>query len=141
MKKIMVFGLVTRLLLGIIQESFVYAVPNNASNVEITPKISIKGPRGRGKPLKQVATGVLGESPPDPSHRWAIVIGISDYNGEENDIQYADDDALDMLDALVNVYGYLRDHIVLLISDYDVNNATYNDIIIANNYSDRLGKG
>ena len=131
MKKLVIFGLVTLLLLGIIQESFVYAAPNANSDVEITPKISIKGPKGRGKPLKQAATGILGDPAPDPSRRWAIVIGISDYDGEANDIQYADDDALDMLDALVNVYGFLRDHILLLISDYTVNNATRENIIKA----------
>lgn len=68
--------------------------------------------------------------PPPPVNRWAVVIGISDYAGEANDIQYADDDALDMLDVLA-AYGYPRDHILLLISDYDENNATKGEIIDA----------
>jgi hypothetical protein len=34
------------------------------------------------------------------------VIGISDYSGGGSDIQYADDDALDMLKTLIEVYGY-----------------------------------
>jgi len=110
-----------------------YAANNEASDVEITPKITIKGSKGKGggKPAAQAATGILGTSPPNPNHRWAVIIGISDYAGTANDIQYADDDALDMLEALTIVYGYKRDHIFLLISDYTINNATRNEIITA----------
>ena len=109
-----------------------YADEGGASDVQITPKISVRGPRGRGggKP-SAVATGVLGSSPPDSSRRWAVVIGISDYAGTSNDIRYADDDALDMLNTLTVVYGYKRENILLLISDYAVNNATKADIIAA----------
>ncbi len=108
-----------------------YADNNKASDVEITPKITIKGSKGKGKPTPLIATGILGTLPPSPEKRWAIIIGISDYDGEENDIEYADDDALDMLNVLVNVYGYYRDHILLLISDYTTNNATKEDILRA----------
>ncbi|MFH7835786.1 MAG: caspase family protein [Candidatus Aenigmatarchaeota archaeon] len=109
-----------------------YASNNEASDVEITPKISIKGsPKGKGKPAPPTATGMLGDSPPDLDHKWAVIIGISDYYGTANDIKYADDDALDMLNTLIEVYGYQRDHIKLLISDYNVNNATKSKIINA----------
>jgi hypothetical protein len=108
-----------------------YAENNKASDVEITPKITIKGSKGKGKPAPLTATGTLGALPPPPEQRWAIIIGISDYAGTANDIQYADDDAKDMLNALVNVYGYYRDHILLLISDYTTKNATKSDIINA----------
>lgn len=112
-----------------------YAGNNSgASDVEITPKITIKGPKGRGKPAAPAATGVLGVSPPPSERRWAVVIGISDYAGTENDIQYADDDALDMLEALTGVYSYKRENIRLLISDYVVNNATRDDILGAINW-------
>ncbi|MFH7836275.1 MAG: caspase family protein, partial [Candidatus Aenigmatarchaeota archaeon] len=110
-----------------------YASNNGASDVEITPKISIKGsPKGKGKPAPPTATGTLGILPPkSPNHKWAVIIGISDYAGTANDIKYADDDALDMLNTLIEVYGYQRDHIKLLISDYNVNNATKSKIINA----------
>ncbi|MBS7654432.1 caspase family protein, partial [Candidatus Bathyarchaeota archaeon] len=98
-------------------------------DVEITPKISIKGPKASGKPLKQAATGVLGATV--SGDRWAVVIGISDYSDTQNDIQYADDDALDMLNALTSVYGFKRENIRLLISDYTGNNATRGNIINA----------
>ncbi len=130
MKKIAIF-----LLLLFFVSNFlpVLALDNDnvSSNVEITPKITIKGPKGKGKPVAPVATGILGAFPPSPERRWAVIIGISNYAGTANDIQYADDDALDMLNALINVYGYKRENILLLISDYNTNNATKNDIIEA----------
>jgi len=33
---------------------------------------------------------------PNPSHKYAYVVGISDYEGTANDLQYCDDDALGM---------------------------------------------
>jgi len=111
----------------------VYAENNKASDVEITPKITIKGSKGKGKLAPLTATGILGALPLSPERRWAIIIGISDYAGTANDIQYADDDALDMLKTLIEIYGYKRENILLLISDYNVNNATRNEIIKAIN--------
>jgi hypothetical protein len=103
------------------------------AGVEIACKVVVGGSRGgvSGKPVRQVAVGILGESPPRRKHRWAVVIGISDYSGGGSDIQYADDDALDMLKTLIEVYGYRRENIRLLISDYKVNNATRGDIVAA----------
>jgi len=100
------------------------------TGIEIACKVVVGGSKGEasGKPIRQVAVGVLGESPQRRKHRWAVLIGISDYAGGENDIQYADD-VLDMLKTLIEVYGYRRENIRLLISDYKVNNATRNDII------------
>lgn len=38
-----------------------------------------------------------GEDPnPNPAHKYALVIGISDYEGTANDLQYCDDDAREM---------------------------------------------
>ena len=106
---------------------------NDGSDVEITPKISVKGPKGGGKPPPPgpAATGVIGAPLLASAQRWAVVIGISDYAGTANDIQYADDDAIDMLSALTTVYGYMRNHIKLLISDYVHENATRDEIISA----------
>ncbi|MGQ9691561.1 MAG: caspase family protein, partial [Thermoproteota archaeon] len=130
MKRIAIFVLLL-LFLSAVLPALVYAGNDNgASDVEITPKISIKGPKGRGKPAAPAATGVLGAPRPPSERRWAVIIGISDYAGEENDIQYADDDALDMLKALTEVYGYKRENILLLISDY----ATRDNILNAINW-------
>lgn len=135
MKRIVLLGLLllTSLLLSVVPVTLAYANnnPSETPDVEITPKITINGPKGRGKPAAPAATGVLGTPPPDPERRWAVIIGISDYADTANDIYYADDDALDMLNALTVVYGYKRENIRLLISDYVVNNATRDDILSA----------
>ena len=132
MKKLATF-VILLLSVNSILLALAYLPINEATpNIEITPKITIRGPKGKGnkgKPTKQVATGTLGEPP--PKDKWAVIIGISDYAGTENDIYYADDDALEMLRTLIEVYNYSRDHILLLISDYTVNNATHDDIIAA----------
>jgi uncharacterized caspase-like protein len=70
----------------------------------------------------------LGEKLEGEDNKYAVVIGISDYNGTNNDLEYADDDAIDMVKALTTVYGFPRENIKLLISDYKVNNATRNNI-------------
>jgi len=109
-----------------------YASNNEASDVEITPKITIKGSKGKGKPAPLTATGILGILPPTPpNNKWVVIIGISDYDGTANDIQYADDDAKDMLNTLIEIYGFERKNILLLISDYKTNNATREHIVNA----------
>ena len=67
------------------------------------------GPPGQGnKPPKD-------DGPqPDPSvDKWAVVIGISDYRGKQNDLQYCDDDAMDMYNYLISK-GYPEGNIKLL---------------------------
>lgn len=52
---------------------------------------------------------------PDPSvDKWAVVIGISDYRGRRNDLQYCDDDAKDMYNYLL-ARGYPQGNIRLLL--------------------------
>jgi hypothetical protein len=60
-----------------------------------------------------IATGVVSDSPPS-SKRWAVMIGISDYYGTANDLQYCDDDAKDFENALVVKYGWSESNIKLL---------------------------
>jgi hypothetical protein len=128
------FGILSILLLSVVLPSLAYAVPNQATDVEITPKISVKGVKGLGGSLKHAATGILGEPLGQKASKWAVVIGISDYYGDANDLEYADDDAKDVVNALTTVYGFPRENIRLLISDYKTNNATRNDIKKAINF-------
>lgn len=96
--------------------------PIPATDVELVKKVTLKGPKGQGKPATS-ATGVpipLGEG----KNKYAIVIGISDYPGTENDLNFADDDAIDMYNALVNKYGFPKDNVHLLINS----NANYSAI-------------
>jgi len=57
--------------------------------------------------------------------KLAVVIGISDYYGTANDLQYCDDDARDLQTALINTYGFSSGNIHMLID----NQATYANII------------
>lgn len=72
--------------------------------MELVKKISVKGKPQGGKPSKRAATGTLGTS--CSRTKYAIVIGISDYPGSANDLQYADDDAITMRAVLHDLYGY-----------------------------------
>ncbi len=45
------------------------------------------------KPPKPPPTPV--DPNPDPAHKYAYIVGISDYEGTQNDLQYCDDDAID----------------------------------------------
>jgi hypothetical protein len=90
-------------------------------------KITVRGKPQGGKPSKDSATGILGI--PCSGNKYAIVIGISDYPGNANDLQYADDDAESMSYALTNLYGYLPQNIHLL----EDMNATYDNILAAVN--------
>jgi len=76
------------------------------------------------KPDQGIATGKVSELDPD-AKRWALIIGISDYAGTANDLNYCDDDAVDFCNALVNVYGWDRNQIILLIDS----NATKQNIL------------
>ncbi len=56
---------------------------------------------GGSKPSGGIATGIIGEV---GGKQYAIIIGISDYAGTKNDLEYCDDDALDFQNALPAEY-------------------------------------
>jgi len=88
--------------------------PLPATDVELVKKVTLHGnPGGGGKPVKQAATGVLGAS--CSGNKYAIIIGISNYPGTASDLEYCDDDALDIYNALTTLYGYSSDNIHLLL--------------------------
>lgn len=88
--------------------------PLPATDVELVKKVTLRGrPAGRGRPVRQAATGVLGT--PSSGDKYAILVGISDYPGTANDLQYSDDDAQDIRNALITLYGYSSDNIHLLL--------------------------
>jgi hypothetical protein len=92
--------------------------PLPATDVELVKKITLHGKLGGGgggKPAKQTATGVLGEQLGTGAKKYAIIVGISDYPGTLNDLQYCDDDAEDMYAALTTLYGYKSSNIHLLL--------------------------
>jgi len=97
--------------------------PLPASNVEIIKKITVKGPKApAAKPSKSAATGTLGT--PCNGEKYSIVIGISDYPGSSNDLEYADDDAALTRDVLEQIYGFKQENIYLITNS----DATFNKI-------------
>lgn len=59
------------------------------------------------------------EKPPDMSkpNKWAVLVGIADYRGIENDLWHPDEDAKDMYMVLTTNYGFAEDHIQILLND------------------------
>jgi len=81
--------------------------PVHATDVVLAKKITLKGGHGPGAggPKKvETATGQLGL--PWSGTKRAIVVGISDYPGTANDLEYGDDDAEAMTHVLTTVYGF-----------------------------------
>lgn len=98
--------------------------PSVATEAKVITKQSLST---KGKPVSlkktspddsvlTTATGILGEEV--AGAKYAIVVGISDYPGTANDLQYADDDAQAMKDVLVEQYGFIDSNITL-ITDMD----------------------
>jgi len=133
MKKLIVAILVAVLVLVLITPA-VLAKPDMdkplpATDVELVKKITIHGKPGGGgggKPAKQAATGVLGTN--ISGNKYAIIVGISDYPGDDADLQYCDDDAQDIYDALTTLYGYNSSNIHLL-TDMDASFTAIRDAI------------
>lgn len=99
--------------------------PVPATDIELVKKISLRGPKGpppwaggggagQGK-KEQAATGILGE--PVEGERYAVVVGISDYPGTNNDLEYCDDDAADMYNALTTVYSFGSLNVTILTNE------------------------
>jgi len=140
MKKVIIAILVAVLVLVLITPAALAKTdkdkPLPATDIELVKKVTLQskpghghGGGGRGKPGRQAATGVLGVN--ISGDRYAIIVGISDYPGTANDLQYSDDDALDMYDALTTLYGYDSSNIHLALNmsaTYAAIEAAVNDI-------------
>ena len=123
MKKLMVGVLVAVLVLVLIAPAVLAKPDMNkplpATDVELVKKVTLNGKPGgggAGGPVRQAATGMLGEQLGTGAARYAIIVGISDYPGTGSDLQYCDDDANDIYIALTTRYGYSPDNIHLLLN-------------------------
>jgi hypothetical protein len=121
MKRLMVGVLVAVLVLVLIAPAVLAKPDMNkplpATDVELVKKVTLRGkPGGGGGPVRQAATGLLGEQLGTGADRYAIIVGISDYPGTGSDLQYCDDDADDIYAALTTLYGYSPDNIHLLLN-------------------------
>ena len=50
-------------------------------------------------------------------NKWAVVIGIADYQGWANDLYHPDEDAREMYAALTEIYGFPEDHVRMLLNE------------------------
>ena len=66
----------------------------------------------RGKTKQATSAVYVGAKPPQ---KWAVVIGIADYEGRDSDLWHPDEDAKEMESELVNE-GYPEDNIKLLLN-------------------------
>ncbi|MBU4224018.1 caspase family protein [Patescibacteria group bacterium] len=82
---------------------------NDAKKFNAAEKIKL------ARPGRFATTGILGE--PSVGNRYAIIVGISDYPGTAYDLNYADDDARDMITALKTLYGFDSDNIYPFIDE------------------------
>ena len=81
--------------------------PAHATDIEIIKKVTLKGPTAKGgKPSSYAATGIIGTALPDGGKRYALVIGINDYPGNSNDLQYCVADANLMTSVLTGMYDF-----------------------------------
>ena len=99
--------------IGIVTVMVLSSLPTLTTNADVSfdetklytgPKEVYKIPKGKpSKPPGQDKKPPKDEGPePDPTvNKWAVIIGISDYRGKGNDLQYCDDDAQDMYDYLI----------------------------------------
>ncbi len=122
MKRLVLGVLVAVLVLALIAPAVLAKPDMNkplpATNVELVKKVTLHGKPGGGgggRPVKQVATGMLGEQLGTGADKYAVIVGISDYPSEGSDLEYCDDDAQDMYTALTTLYGYDPENIHLLL--------------------------
>jgi len=87
------------LLLAVLNMSLVFAV--SAQPYEQSKGgFKVEAFEARGKPSKPSGGIATGTVAPFSGNRYAIIIGISDYSGTVNDLDYCDDDAYEFADAL-----------------------------------------
>jgi len=62
-----------------------------------------------------------------PANKWAVVVGIADYEGSQYDLWHPDEDAKEMASALIDNYGFASGNVKLLLN----RKATYRAIVSA----------
>jgi len=60
--------------------------------------------------------------------KYAVVVGIADYPGTENDLNYTDDDARDFRQTLIDYGGFESENINMLVDSQATKSAIYNAI-------------
>ncbi|MFW9822591.1 MAG: caspase family protein [Candidatus Thorarchaeota archaeon] len=63
-------------------------------------------------PQEEFSLGI--SSPLIPKNAYAIVVGIADYPGSDNDLSYTDDDSQDIYSMLINDYNFKSENVIYL---------------------------
>jgi len=80
------------------------------------PSISTGNPHGAppGQEVKPDKPGKPDEEP--AANKWAVVVGIADYEGSQYDLWHPDEDAKEMASALIDNYGFTSGNVKLLLN-------------------------
>ena len=89
----------------------IFDVKNSNNNLEIEDELF---PIIKNDPEEFINTPKT-SSALTPKEAYAIVIGVADYPGADNDLSYTDDDANDVYSMLVNDYNFKPSNIIRLI--------------------------
>jgi hypothetical protein len=80
------------------------------------PAIPLGNPHG-GPPGQETKPDKPGKPDKEPSaNKWAVVVGIADYEGSGYDLWHTDEDAKEMANALIENYGFDNGNIKLLLN-------------------------
>lgn len=110
-----------------------FSKPLEASDVRIMKKVPLAagasaGISGKIAPSPEgAATGILGTA---PGEKFAVVFGVCDYPGVEDDICWQDGDSLNMKNALISDYGYLPENIYFF-RDMDATFERFQDSVMS----------
>ncbi len=74
------------------------------------------------QPAVQQPAPQPGTAPAKDGNQWALLVGISDYPGEIQDLRFARDDARALKETLTSSAGFMDDHVRLL-TDYGATEA------------------
>jgi uncharacterized caspase-like protein len=91
------------------------------------PTAPMGNPHGTppGQEEKPDKPGKPGKEP--PANKWAVVVGIADYQGSQYDLWHPDEDAKEMASVLIENYGFDSGNVKLLLN----RKATYRAIVSA----------
>jgi hypothetical protein len=82
----------------------------HATDTVLVPKVTVQGGHRRGTGSGQrragAATGILGSLCADNTPKYAVLVGVNDYPGLRNDLEYAVADAEAMAGVLPATYGF-----------------------------------
>lgn len=133
MRKLVIIGAVIVLVLCLAVPASLAAKPVEeleTGNTSDLPVLKLPADLAGGSPQGPSFTppGWGKPKPPPTPNKWAVVIGIADYEGTGADLWHPDEDAMEMKQALVTNYGFPEENIRMLLNDQATAQAIVNAI-------------